>query len=460
MTCNERLEAVRILVRLDQKEAYASDELDILFRKHPEWRREQKSLITKLVYTVLTYDLRLDCFIDLYSRTPVRRMDPYIRQVMRISAAQLLFLTKIPQRAVVNEAVALVKQSACKNLSGYVNAVLRAAIRGGLRESWPEAGTDPIAHWSVRASLPKWMLEMWRDAYGLDVCMQTARNLSKPRPLSIRVNRLRTDPEQLMQELGDRKVRKGLYVEDALQLVNPGDITELPAFKEGRFTVQDESSMLCVRALDPQPGEKILDLCAAPGGKSTYMAERMRNSGLVEARDISDAKCARIMENVERLGTSIVTAKVSDAAVPRPEDAGRWDRVLLDAPCSGLGVLRNKPDMKQHRGPEDLAELAKLQRQMMETAAQAVRPGGVFVYSTCTLSPAENEENVASFLADHPEFARDPLPEDWPEIRFAGTASERSGFAMAAAAGMLTIFPETEGLDGFFIARMRRNVGL
>ncbi len=449
MSCNERLEAVRILGRLESGERYASDELDGLFRQHPEWRREQKALITKLVYTVLTYDLRLDCFIDLYSRTPAARMDPYIRQVLEVSAAQLLFLPKIPQSAAVNEAVRLVKQSPYKRLAGFVNAVLRAALRGNLKESWPEVSLDPAAHWSVRASLPQWMLEMWRNAYGLDACIGIARNLSTPRALSIRVNRLKTDPEQLKQELAACTVRQGLYLEDALQLVNPGDITELPAFAQGHFTVQDESSMLCVRALDPQPGERILDMCAAPGGKSTYMAERMENCGLVSARDISEAKCSRITENAGRLGTSIVQASVSDAAVPRPEDAGKWDRVLLDAPCSGLGVLRNKPDMKRHRKREDLVELARLQRRMMDIAAQAVHPGGVFVYSTCTLSPVENEENVAAFLADHPEFARDALPDNWPEVRFGGTAGP-------AEPGMLTIFPEADGLDGFFIARMRR----
>ncbi len=449
MSCNERHEAVRILDRLEREERYASDELDRLFRQHPEWRREQKSLITKLVYTVLTYDLRIESFIDLYSRTPVVRMDPYIRQILEVSTAQLLFLPKIPQSAVVNEAVGLVKQSPYKSLAGYVNAVLRTMIRENLRESWPEAKTDPAAHWSVRASLPQWMIEMWRDAYGPETSIGIARNMSMPRALSIRVNRLRTDPERLKEELSECTVRPGLYLEDALQLVNPGDITELPAFAQGHFTVQDESSMLCVRALDPQPGERILDLCAAPGGKSTYMAERMGNCGLVSARDISEAKCARITENAGRLGTSIVQASVSDAADPRPEDAGKWDRVLLDAPCSGLGVLRNKPDMKRHRKQEDLVELARLQRRMMDTAAQAVRPGGVFVYSTCTLSPAENEENVAAFLEDHPEFARDALPGDWPEVRFSTTAGP-------AEPGMLTIFPEAEGLDGFFIARMRR----
>ena len=448
--CNERREAVDILAKFEKRDAYVSIELDHRLRAHPEWSPREKSLITKLVYTVLTNDLRILCMIDLYSRTPSAGMDPFIRRVLMVSVAQLLWMDRIPPSAVVNEAVELVKHSRLKHLAGFVNSVLRAMLRDHLRESWPEASEDPIGHWSVRTSMPRWILELWQQNYGFERMKSLAAAMNQPRPVSIRCNLLRTDPEQLRVTLSGRwdpeRVRPGLYLAEALQLDGVGGIEEDPAFRDGLYTVQDESSMMAVRTLDPQPGERVLDLCAAPGGKSTQMAERMGNHGEVRSRDLYEQKCSLIAQNARRLGTDIVHPEVADALERRPEDAGAFDRVLLDAPCSGLGVLRNKPDMKRRRSPGDIAELAGLQYRLMQNAAEAVRPGGVLVYSTCTLSSEENERNVERFLEEHAGFRlQSPapwLPDSYP--------AERHGTFGTY------VFPEKNGMDGFFFARMVR----
>ena len=207
--------------------------------------------------------------------------------------------------------------------------------------------------------------------------------------------------------------------------------------------MQDESSMLTVYALDPQPGERVLDLCAAPGGKSTHMVQRMQNQGLVESRDLYDHKLGQIRENANRLGCTILETKRSDASRVYAEDREAWDRVLLDAPCSGLGIIRNKPDLKLHRKPEDVESLAALQREMLQAAAQCVRPGGVLVYSTCTLSPRENEDNVAWFLDQHPEFVPERLEGILP-----------AGFPPSQIHPSYTyVLPEKDFFDGFFLAR-------
>lgn len=445
--CNERREAMEILKRVLYEDAYASALLLARFRANPQWGERERGLITNLVYTVLTHSLRLEAFINKYATIPVRRMKPQVAVVLMVSAAQLLWMDRIPPHAVVDEAVKLILASPQRNLSGFVNGVLRAMLRENLRESWPEANEDMLAHLSVRYSIPRWILEMWEKAYGLEMTKRFARNLTIPRDLSLRCNTLRTDPETLYQdlvkELGEGNVGRGHVCAEALTCKKSGDISHWEAFRRGHVIVQDESSMLTVYALDPQPGERVLDLCAAPGGKSTHMVQRMQNQGLVESRDLYDHKLGQIRENANRLGCTILETKRSDASRAYAEDREAWDRVLLDAPCSGLGIIRNKPDLKLHRKPEDVESLAALQREMLQAAAQCVRPGGVLVYSTCTLSPRENEDNVAWFLDQHPEFVPERLEGILP-----------AGFPPSQIHPSYTyVLPEKDFFDGFFLAR-------
>ncbi len=447
--CGEREIAREALRRIEEEGGYASRALEQAFRAHPELDARGRSFVTRLVYTVLTYDRRIDCLIDRYSKKPAAALEPEIRRILELAAAQLVFMDKIPAHAAVSEAV---DQAAGvhRYTAGYVNAVLREMARQNYRESWPDQAADPVAHWGVRASLPDWMIALWLEKYGKDRMRQIAEALSSPRRLSVRVNTLKTTPEELAGRLkerfGEEAVRPGLYLPEALQLDAPGDISQIPEFIRGWFTVQDESSMLAVRALDPQPGDRVLDVCAAPGGKSTCIAERMRNIGTVEACDVYPAKLRKIGENAERLGTTCVKARLRDALEPIPGEEQAYDRVLLDAPCSGLGVLRNKPDMKRSRKPEDIPVLAAQGLAMLRKTAPLVKPSGVLVYSTCTLSPEENEGVVDAFLRENGSFSSEsatkyirPYPEE-------------------ASGRYTTIFPEKEGLDGFFLARLVREV--
>ena len=443
----EREIALEVLSRIEAENGYASRILEQAFAAHPELDGRGRSFVTRLVYSVLTYDRRIDCLIDGYSKKPASALEPEIRRILELAVAQLVFMDKVPAHAAVSEAV---DQAAAvhRYTAGYVNAVLREMARQNFRESWPDRASDPVAHWGVRTSLPDWMIALWLEGYGKERMRQIAEALCVPRRLSVRVNTLKTTPDalaaRLKERLGDEAVRPGLYLPEALQLDAPGDVMQIPEFTEGLFTIQDESSMLAVRALDPQPGDRVLDVCAAPGGKSTCIAERMRNIGSVEACDIYPAKLRKIEENAARLGTSIVKAGLRNALEPACEERGAYDRVLLDAPCSGLGVLRNKPDMKRSRKREDIPVLARQGLEMLRKTAPLVKPGGVLVYSTCTLSPEENERVVDAFLAENKEFSAEnaarclrPYPEE-------------------ACGRYTTVFPEKEGLDGFFMARLVR----
>lgn len=445
--CNERQAAVEILLKVFRDGAYSSIVLQQTFQEHPQWEERSRKLITNLVYTVLTNDLRLEALINLYSRTKADRMKPYVAMVLMISAAQLLWMSKIPPSAVVDEAVKLILRSPYKNLASFVNAVLRTMLRNHLRESWPEAGEDLLAHLSVRYSIPRWILEMWEKAYGMEAVKRLARNLTEPRGLSVRCNTLRISPQELEQRLisrfGAERVERGLYCPEAFVLRSAGDAASCPEFQQGLFSVQDESSMLCAYAAAPEPGERILDLCAAPGGKSAHIAEKMCNQGFLSSRDIYPHKIRLMQQTARRLGLSVMHPEQRDALLLREEDRAAWDRVLLDAPCSGLGILRSKPDLKLHRTQKDLLDLTELQKNLLKTAAECVKPGGTLVYSTCTINPGENEENVRWFLANFPEFQPRSLagllPRPFPKDQIHDEYT--------------VIFPEIRNLDGFFLAR-------
>lgn len=445
--CNERQAAAEILLKVFREGAYSSLALQQAFREHPQWEERSRKLITNLVYTVLTNDLRLEAMINLYSRIPLRRMKPYVAAVLMISTAQLLWMDKIPPSAVVNEAVKLILASPYKNLSGFVNAVLRSMLRNSLRESWPEAGEDLLAHLSVRYSLPRWILELWEETYGIETVKELARNLTAPRGLSIRCNTLKITPAELekllINRFGAEHVSRGRCCPEAFVLRSAGDAVSCPEFQQGLFTVQDESSMLCAYAVAPEPGERILDLCAAPGGKSSHLAQRMGNRGVVAARDLHPHKIRLMEQTAHRLGLTAMHPEQGDALVMKDQDREAWDRVLLDAPCSGLGILRTKPDLKLHRTEKNLEELGNLQKKLLRTAADCVKPGGTLVYSTCTINPGENEENVSWFLDNFPQFQARSLekllPGEFPRKQIHPQYT--------------IIFPETHNFDGFFLAR-------
>lgn len=445
---NARKEAVECFLDIMEQQGYSSIVLDRRIRQYPpSVSSKDKALVTNLVYTTLTHCITLDALLDRYSKTPVRRMKSYIAAVLRISCAQLMYFDKIPQRAVIHEAVELVKHSAYRGLSGFVNGVLRAIQRNGCRMELPG---DPLERLSIQWSIPMYMLRLWETAYGLETAALLARRSVDRKPVSVRCNSLCITPgqlqEELEQQLGQERVRRSPVCDAVFYLDTAENLRTWEAMKKGHMMVQDESSVLAALATGVRPGMQALDMCAAPGGKSMCMADMMENQGRIVSCDIHEHKLELIRQNAEHLGITCVHPMLRDGTLPVPEDRERYDAVLLDAPCSGLGILRSKPDIRYHHKEADIDELSSLQRTLLCQAQQYVKPGGRLVYSTCTITPQENERNAAWFLREFPNFIMGNLEKDLPTLHLCDTIKD------SRKPGWCTILPQEAGRDGFFIA--------
>ena len=356
-----------------------------------------------------------------------------------------MYFMDVPDAAACNEAVKLASVRGYGSLKGFVNGVLRTAAKKKQKIPLPERGT--AEYLSVVYSHPLWLTRMWIAYYGYEETEQICAYDNQPPDVSIRVNTLKTNPQALKKKLKQAGVHvaEGRICADALHLTKTADLSRLDAFKEGLFHVQDESSQLAVRVLDPQRGEEILDLCAAPGGKSFTIAEQMENEGSLLSCDIYAHKIDLMEEGAERLGISIMQCRVKDAAAEE-ESPKQFDRVLADVPCSGLGLMRKKPDIRLKKDGNEIDSLTKIQREILGNAAGYVKKGGVLVYSTCTLCRKENEKNLEWFLKDHPDFTAEDISEFLPEGWDTETAKK----------GYLTLLPHKTGTDGFFISKLRR----
>ena len=444
---NPRQAAAEILLRIDREGGFADHLID----------RElagglllgpDRGLFTELVFGVLRRRGTLDHIIGQFSRQPVERLQPVVRTLLRTGLYQLFFLDRVPVSAAVNETVNLAA-AMLPRAKGFINAVLRAADRGREEISYPDRDRDLAGFLAASYSHPRWLVEQWLTQLDAVEAEALAAAMGEHPPLTARVNNLRITREALRQKLADSGIdaTPGRHSPLALKLRGGGRIEELPGFREGLFTVQDESSQLAVLLLDPRPGEQVLDLCAAPGGKATLIAQLMENRGSVVASDLSAAKLRQVEESAARLGISIIATRQGDAATPPAEFRERFDRVLVDAPCSGLGVIRRNPEGKWRRGPADLARLAAVQARILRAAAGCVVPGGVLVYATCSTSEAENEAVVDSFLADDPGFVLEQGEELFPHLH-----------PLFTERGMLRSWPHRhDGMDGFSAARLRRS---
>lgn len=399
------------------------------------------ALATALYYGVLQNRIYLDRCLSKFSDVKLKKVHPRVLEILRVGAYQLLFMDKIPDSAAVNEAVKLAKATKNARAAGYINALLRkiAASRSELSNI---DAPDAISRLSVKYSHPPELVKLLFESLpGTDIEALLRENNKVP-PVSVRVNRLKTEPEALFQRLSEEgfSVRADAELPECLYLENCGLITGIDAYNMGLFSVQDKASMLAVRALDPHPSDFIIDGCAAPGGKSLYAAELTHNGAKILSCDIYAGKLAQIEQNAERLGISSVKTLVCDAAAPKEEYFGKADAVLADVPCSGLGIIRKKPDIR-YKDLCEIAALPKLQLKILKSLSKYVRPGGTLVYSTCTILPRENEAVVRAFLNGAPEFSLCPFFE---------------GKGFAAPEGMLTLYPHIHGTDGFFISKMIR----
>lgn len=398
--------------------------------------RRDAALATRLCACVMQNRLLLDEWIGRYLKGKRSDLQPVVLDVLRLAVCQLRFFDKLPPSAVVDEAVEQTKRLANQRAAGLVNGLLRNMLRDPSRLTLP---TDL----PLRYSHPKELVELLRENVGAERLEALLESHNQAPAVCVQVNRLRTDAEALRESLAAEgmEAQPHPWLPDCL-LVSGGGIEQSAAFRDGLFYVQDPAAKLAVLALDPEPGEHILDCCAAPGGKSFAAAIRMENRGSVTACDIHPHKIQLLEAGAARLGIACLSAQERDASVPNPEWAGRFDRILADVPCSGLGVIRKKPDIRyKDLGPTE--RLPEVQRRILEAQATHLRPGGMLVYATCTILRRENEAVVEAFLAEHPTFSTVPL--------------ELPGIGRVES-GMKTLLPCVEGTDGFFFAKLiKRN---
>lgn len=438
--------ALKILIEINEKGAYSNIALNKYFSSE-ELRDIDRSFVTELVYGTVKWKLTLDRVIAAYSNMKMEKLSPWILNILRLGAYQILYMTRVPHSAACNESVNLAGRYGHKASAGFVNAVLRNIARNGAWVAVPSKEQDLTGYLSVRYSYPKWLVEKYIGLFDTEFAEGLLDAGNGTPELTLRANTLRVTPEELIEALKKEDVDAvaGKYVREAVVLKSTTAVAKLKAFQEGLFQVQDESSMLPVIVLAPEAGETIMDACSAPGGKTTHMAQLMQNKGTIIARDIHEHKLKLIDSAATRLGIHIVKSELHDATLPDRLQERAFDRILLDAPCTGLGIIRRKPDIKWARQTRDIESIAALQKTLIQAVSGALKPGGIMVYSTCTVLPEENEEIIRSFLENNEDFfAEDITP-------FLPTA-----LAVHVKDCALQLYPNRDGIDGFFMARLRR----
>lgn len=415
--------------------------------------RPDAALATELVYGTIGRQATLDYWLDRYVAKGVAKLQDWVHQLLRLSAYQLLYLDRIPAHAAVNEAVTIAKRRGHAGISGMVNGVLRSLDRNR-SELTPSAIQldDPIATVALRHSYPEWLVRRWADVYGIEGAEAICEAGNRSPQASIRANTLQGSREELLEQLKAEglQAKPSALAPAGIVVESGGNLADMDGFKAGRWSLQDESSMLVAEVVQPKAGMKVLDCCAAPGGKSAHMAELMEGKGKVWANDLHAHKRELIVQQTERLKLRNVEAVTGDATTLAERFApGSMDAVLLDAPCSGFGVIRRKPEIKWTKTEGDIAEIGAVQRKLLDGVSDLVKPGGTLVYSTCTIEREENERQIEVFLQEHPEFSLDA---EWPvglleTLRRVGAIGEDFN-------GQLQLLPQHFGSDGFFIARM------
>ena len=435
--------ALEIFQDVVRKDAFAALSLDDKL-KNVNLSQLDKRFCASIVYRTIENLIRIDYALSFFLKD-ADALDPRVRDILRISACQLLFHDRIPENAVVDEAVKLTRELGLEGLTGLTNAVLRSLVRGKDEIKWP-APEEGARYLSIMYSVPLWLAERLTQAYGPDMARDICAYRNEAHFTTIRPNLSRfTDAEfEALLQKKVWEVEKG-KVAHAYRVRLASEIARDADYLAGNFSIQGESSMLAAQAVDAGRGMQILDCCAAPGGKTAYIAEQMAGTGRVYAWDVHDHRVALIRAMAHRLRLDNVRPVVRDATVVKDELIGTMDAVLLDAPCSGLGVMDNKPDIKLRASRESVDELTRLQEKLLDSCCQYVKRGGVLVYSTCSMLPEENAQQIQRFLERHPAFEIAPLP--------AGVGAD---FRALYGAYGLQLLPHRDGVEGFFIARLRR----
>ena len=432
--------ALEVLMQVSGANAWSDGSLKRTIAKNGLDSRDA-ALASRIAYGVIQNRMLLDYYIGCYCTQRPGHLEPVILNILRIGAYQILFMDKIPHRAAVNEAVEMVKRHGRPKASGLVNAVLRKFVTNWL--DMPALPDDsPASRLSVRYSHPKWLVQKLLDRLGEEETERFLRCDNEIVPTTIQTNYLKTTADQLEKELhmAGVTVERHPWLPGCFLLSGTGDLEHLEAFEQGRFLVQDVAARLVALAASPAPGSRIMDVCAAPGGKSFDLAIDMGDRGEILSCDVHPHKLGLMERSARRLGITCVRTALADGREPHTAWQGQADLVIADVPCSGLGIIRKKPDIR-YKDPKELSRLPEIQRAILENAASYVRPGGVLIYSTCTVLEAENENVTDAFLSQHPDFQRQSFTLPQP----IGTVD-----------GQITLWPQRLGTDGFYICKMRK----
>ena len=441
---NSRELALKILFQINEEGAYANLALDKALFPYKDLDHRDRALITEIVYGSVKNRGRLDYVLNQFAKTKVKKMDHWTRNNLRMALYQIMFLDKVPDSAAVDESVKLAKKYG--HSDKFVNAVLRNYLRGKDAIQWPDKAKQPIEYLCVEYSFPQWMVERFIQQYGMENTEKLLQYYNQPAPLWIRTNTLKISREALKLQLEQEglAVRESRYTPEGLQILSAVNLHQLKSFQDGLFTVQDESSMLVALAAEPGQNQRVLDVCSAPGGKSTHMAQLMKNTGVIYACDIHKHRLELIEENCRRLGITNIKTVEQDGTVLTRRWQEPFDVIVCDVPCSGLGVLGRRADARWSKESEDIAGLCGVQKRILEEAAKLVVPGGTLIYSTCTITPEENQNMVEQFLKRHPEYELDDTITDcWLNMD-------------KDTKGYVQFLPFEDDMDGFFIARMVR----
>ncbi|MBW4490835.1 MAG: 16S rRNA (cytosine(967)-C(5))-methyltransferase [Trichocoleus desertorum ATA4-8-CV12] len=438
-----------LALRSIQRDAFADVALDRVLQD-AELNSQDRRLATELVYGSVRRQRTLDALIDQLGKKKSHQQPPDLRAILHLGLYQLRYLNQIPASAAVNTTVELAKQNGFAGLTGFVNGLMRQYIRLAESSGDPlQLPSDPVQRLGMLHSYPDWIVQVWLDQLDLAETEQLCEWMNRPPHIDLRINPLCTSLEAVeaaMQAAGVA-VKRLPHLPQALRLLEPaGAIQKLPGFQEGWWMVQDASAQLVSYLVDPQPGEFVIDACAAPGGKALHLAELMQDQGTIWACDRTPSRLKKLTENAERLGIHSTEISIGDSR-DQPQFIGKGDRVLLDAPCSGLGTLNRHADARWRQTPDRVQELATLQQELLTAAATWLKPDGVLVYATCTLHPQENEQAIAAFLAQHP---------DW-QIELPAPNSPATAFVTPQ--GWVKVWPHHQQMDGFFMVRLKCPTG-
>ena len=454
---NLRAVILDILLEVNEHDAYSHIVINGALSKYQYLDKNERAFITRLAGGTIEKQIELDYIIDQFSKTKTAKMKPLIRNLLRMSVYQIKYMSQVPDSAVCNEAVKLANKRGFSTLRAFVNGVLRNIARGINEIQYPQEEKDITGFLSIKYSIPAWIVDKWLKAYDKDTVELILEGFNQDKRTYIRCNRAITDKDSLVAKLESENVtvKDVPYVDYALEISGYNYLGELESFQNGMFQIQDISSMIAGVAAGIEAGAYVIDVCAAPGGKCIHAAESLVSAnreagkteefGHIDARDLTDLKVSLIMENISRLKTPDISVKTWDARVLDPEVVGKADVLLADLPCSGLGIIGRKADIKYKMTSEKQAALVKLQREILETIQQYVKPGGKLIYSTCTINEDENAGNVKWFTSEFP-FELESLEEELPFLNQEKTVQE----------GYVQLLPGIHGTDGFFVAKLRR----